>query len=197
MKASLNSICVFCGSSAGHDPLYAEVARRVGETLARRGIRLVYGGGRIGLMGEVARAALASGGEVVGVIPEALMRRELAYDDLTELHVVATMHERKALMAERSDGFIALPGGFGTFEELGEMLTWSQLGIHAKPVALLDVKGYYQPLLSLFDHAVTEGFVRPLHRSLVLADADPDRLLDVMARFVPPKVEKWATPDQT
>jgi uncharacterized protein (TIGR00730 family) len=197
VKASLNSICVFCGSSAGHDPLYAEVARRVGETLARRGIRLVYGGGRIGLMGEVARAALASGGEVVGVIPEALMRRELAYDDLTELHVVATMHERKALMAERSDGFIALPGGFGTFEELGEMLTWSQLGIHAKPVALLDVKGYYQPLLSLFDHAVTEGFVRPLHRSLVLADADPDRLLDVMARFVPPKVEKWATPDQT
>jgi uncharacterized protein (TIGR00730 family) len=193
----LHSICVFCGSSAGHDPLYAEIARRMGETLARRGIRLVYGGGRIGLMGEVARAALASGGEVVGVIPEALMRRELAYDDLTELHVVATMHERKALMAERSDGFIAMPGGFGTFEELCEVLTWSQLGIHAKPVALLDVKGYYRPLLSLFDHAVTEGFVRPLHRSLVLADEDAERLLDAMARFVPPTVEKWARPDQT
>jgi hypothetical protein len=193
----MRSICVFCGSSAGHDPLYAESARRMGETLARRGIRLVYGGGRIGLMGEVARAALASGGEVVGVIPEALMRRELAYDDLTELHVVATMHERKALMAERSDGFIAMPGGFGTFEEFCEVLTWSQLGIHAKPVALLDVKGYYRPLLSLFDHAVTEGFVRPLHRSLVVADEDPERLLDAMARFVPPKVEKWARPDQT
>jgi hypothetical protein len=197
VNRSLNSICVFCGSSAGHDPFYADVARRMGETLARRGIRLVYGGGRIGLMGEVARAALASGGEVVGVIPEALMRRELAYDDLTELHVVATMHERKALMAERSDGFIAMPGGFGTFEEFCEVLTWSQLGIHAKPVALLDVKGYYRPLLSLFDHAVTEGFVRPLHRSLVLADVDPERLLDAMARFVPPKVEKWARPDQT
>jgi uncharacterized protein (TIGR00730 family) len=192
----LSSICVFCGSSAGHDPVYADVARRMGETLARRGIRVVYGGGRIGLMGEVARAALASGGEVVGVIPEALMRRELAYDDLTELHVVATMHERKALMAERSDGFIAMPGGFGTFEEFCEVLTWSQLGIHAKPVALLNVKGYYRPLLSLFDHAVTEGFVRPLHRSLVLADADPERLLDAMASFVAPKLEKWARPDQ-
>jgi uncharacterized protein (TIGR00730 family) len=197
VNRSLNSICVFCGSSAGHDPLYADVARRMGETLARRGIRLVYGGGRIGLMGEVARAALACGGEVVGVIPEALMRRELAYDDLTELHVVATMHERKALMAERSDGFVAMPGGFGTFEELCEVVTWSQLGIHAKPVALLDVKGYYRPLLALFDHAVAEGFLRPLHRSLVLADADPERLLDAMASFVPPKVEKWAGPDQT
>jgi uncharacterized protein (TIGR00730 family) len=193
----MNSVCVFCGSSTGRDPLYAEVARRVGETLARRGLRLVYGGGRVGLMGEVARAALASGGEVVGVIPEALMRRELAYDDLTELHVVATMHERKALMAERADGFVALPGGFGTFEEFCEVLTWSQLGIHAKPVALLDVKGYYQPLLALFEHAVAEGFVRPLHRALVLSDADPDRLLDAMSRFVPPTVEKWVRPSET
>lgn len=163
----------------------------MGETLAARRLTLVYGGGRVGLMGEVARAALAAGGPVVGVIPQALMRKELAYEDLTELHVVASMHERKALMAERSDGFVAMPGGYGTFEEFCEVLTWAQLGFHSKPVALLDVNGYYRPLLALFDHAMAEGFVRPVHRRLVLADDEPGRLLDAMARHVPSTVEKW------
>jgi len=163
----------------------------MGETLAARRLTLVYGGGRVGLMGEVARAALAAGGPVVGVIPQALMRKELAYEDLTELHVVASMHERKALMAERSDGFVAMPGGYGTFEEFCEVLTWAQLGFHSKPVALLDVNGYYRPLLALFDHAMAEGFVRPVHRRLVLADDEPGRLLDAMAHHVPSTVEKW------
>jgi len=187
----VKAVCVFCGSSAGANPVYAEAARRMGETLAARRLTLVYGGGRVGLMGEVARAALAAGGPVVGVIPQALMRKELAYEDLTELHVVASMHERKALMAERSDGFVAMPGGYGTFEEFCEVLTWAQLGFHSKPVALLDVNGYYRPLLALFDHAMAEGFVRPVHRRLVLADDEPGRLLDAMAHHVPSTVEKW------
>ena len=187
----MKAVCVFCGSSAGANPVYAEAARRMGEMLAARRLTLVYGGGRVGLMGEVARAALAAGGPVVGVIPQALMRKELAYEDLTELHVVASMHERKALMAERSDGFVAMPGGYGTFEEFCEVLTWAQLGFHSKPVALLDVNGYYRPLLALFDHAMAEGFVRPVHRRLVLADDEPGRLLDAMAHHVPSTVEKW------
>jgi len=189
----VRTLCVFCGSSAGTRPLYAEAARLMGEALVARGITLVFGGGRIGLMGEIARTVLAGGGHVVGVIPRALVRKEIAYEDLTELHVVDSMHERKALMAERSDGFVAMPGGFGTFEEFCEVLTWSQLGFHHKPVGLLNVAGYFDGLLALFDHAVAEGFVRARHRSLVVAASDPTELLDRVAAYQPPPVEEWIT----
>lgn len=189
----LRTLCVFCGSSSGAGSVYSEAARRMGEALAARDITLVFGGGRVGLMGEIARTVLANGGHVVGVIPKALLRKEIAYEDLSELHVVDSMHERKALMAERSDGFVALPGGFGTLEEFCEVLTWAQLGFHHKPVALLNAAGYFDGLLALFDHAVTEGFVRPKHRSLVLAESDPARLLDRLAAYVPPAVEEWIT----
>jgi uncharacterized protein (TIGR00730 family) len=189
----MKTVCVFCGSSPGSRPVYAEAARRMGETLVARGVTLVYGGGRVGLMGEIARAALAAGGRVVGVIPRALLRKELVYEDLTELHVVESMHERKALMAERSEAFIAMPGGYGTLEEFCEVLTWAQLGFHHKAVALLNVAGYFDGLLALFDHAVTEQFVRPVHRAMVLAEADPGRLLDRLDEYRPPTVEKWIT----
>jgi uncharacterized protein (TIGR00730 family) len=189
----VRTLCIFCGSSAGSRPAYANAARRMGEALVARDITLVFGGGRVGLMGEIARAMLAAGGRVVGVIPKALVRKEIAYEDLTELHVVDSMHERKALMAERSDGFVAMPGGFGTFEEFCEVLTWSQLGFHHKPVALLNVAGYFDGLLALFEHAVAEGFVRPHHRSLVLADAAPEKLLDRLAAYQAPTVEQWIT----
>ncbi len=187
----MNSVCVFCGSSAGNDAAYAEAARRMGEALVRRGLTLVYGGGRIGLMGEIARAVLENGGRAIGVIPEALLRKELGYDDLTELHVVRTMHERKQMMADLADAFVAMPGGYGTFEEFCEVLTWAQLGIHAKPCALFNANGYYDGLLALFDHAVAEGFVRPLHRAMVLAETEPDAVLNALSRYVPPAVEKW------
>lgn len=190
---ALKTLCVFCGSSAGARPVYTDAAREMGEALVARDITLVFGGGRVGLMGEIARTVLAGGGRVVGVIPRALMRKEIAYEDLTELHVVDSMHERKAMMAERSDGFIAMPGGYGTFEEFCEVLTWSQLGFHHKPVALLNVAGYYDGLLALFDHAVAEAFVRPLHRSMVIAGSDPLALLDRLAAYRPPTVEKWIT----
>jgi len=189
-------ICVFCGSSAGARLEYAQAARAMGTLLAERGIGLVYGGGRVGLMGVVADAVLAAGGEAVGVIPEALMRREVGHVALTELHVVGSMHERKAMMADLSDGFIAMPGGYGTFEEFCEVLTWAQLGIHPKPCGLLNVAGYYAPLLAMFDHAVAEGFVRPTHRAIVLEAADPASLLERMASFAPPPTEKWISPDQ-
>jgi uncharacterized protein (TIGR00730 family) len=193
----LGTICVFCGSSAGGDPAYARAARRMGEVLAERGITLVYGGGRIGMMGAVAGAALAAGGNVIGVIPKNLQRRELAHDGLTELHVVTTMHERKQLMADLSDGFLAMPGGFGTFEELCEILTWSQLGMHAKPVGLLNVKDYYRGLLALFDHAVAEQFLQPRYRSMLITQSDPESLLDAMAQYEAPAVDKWLTPETT
>jgi uncharacterized protein (TIGR00730 family) len=187
---------VFCGSSSGGRPSYADAARLVGETLARRGTRLVYGGGRVGLMRVVADAALRAGGEVVGVIPEALVARELAHTGLTQLHVVRSMHERKALMADLSDGFLTLPGGFGTLEEFFEVLSWAQLGIHEKPCGLLDVDGYWQPLISLFDAAVAEGFVQAEHRSLVLTERDPELLLDCMASYKPAQTKKWIEPDE-
>jgi len=192
-RLALKTLCVFCGSSAGARPVYADAARKMGEALVARDITLVFGGGRVGLMGEIARTVLAGGGRVVGMIPKALVRKEIVYEDLTELHVVDSMHERKAMMAERSDGFIAMPGGYGTFEEFCEVLTWSQLGFHHKPVALLNVAGYYDGLLALFDHAVAEAFVRPLHRSMVIAESDPLTLLDRLAAFQPPTVEKWIT----
>jgi uncharacterized protein (TIGR00730 family) len=186
----MKRICVFCGSSPGHDPRYLEAARTMGHTLARRGLGLVYGGGSVGLMGAVADAALADGGEVVGVIPEVLQIRELAHRSLTRLHVVASMHERKALMAELSDGFVALPGGMGTLEELSEVLTWAQLGLHARPIGLLDVAGYYQPLADFLDRAVSAGFLRHAHRALLLVGHEPGALLDQFAAWRGPVLER-------
>jgi uncharacterized protein (TIGR00730 family) len=184
-------VCVFCGSSLGSRPAYADAARGLGEALARRRIGLVYGGGSIGLMGVVADAALAAGGEVIGVIPRALERRELAHGKLTRLDVVGSMHERKARMAELSDAFVALPGGLGTLEELAEVLTWAQLGLHRKPCALLDAGGYWRPLTAFLDHAVAERFVRHEHRAMVLVDDDPEALLDRLEVYAPPAVERW------
>ncbi len=169
-------VCVFCGSSMGSRPSYAEAARRVGETLAKNDRGLVYGGGRVGLMGVVADAALAAGGRVVGVIPNALATREVAHDGLTELHLVAGMHERKALMAARSAAFLALPGGFGTFEELFEVITWSILGFHNKPVGLLNVDHYYDPLIAMLDHAMAEGFLKRAHHGLIVVSDHPETL---------------------
>ncbi len=156
---------------------------------------MVFGGGHVGMMGAVAEAALGAGGEVIGVIPEGLMRRELAYEELTELIVTDTMHERKQRMADLSDGFMALPGGFGTFEEFCEIVTWAQLGVHQKPCALLNVAGYYDPLLAMFDHALGEGFLQPVHHGLVLADADPSALLQKMQSWEPPPLKRWLARD--
>ena len=183
---TIRSICVFCGASAGGDEAYRRGAATVGATLARRGIRLVYGGGRLGLMGAVADAALAAGGEVVGVIPRGLVDRELAHEGATELVVVETLHERKAEMAVRSDAFLALPGGLGTLEELAEVLSWAQLDLHAKPIGLLDVNGYFGALAVFLDHAVAEGFVAERHRRLLLRETDLDALLAAFEAWVPP-----------
>jgi uncharacterized protein (TIGR00730 family) len=163
----------------------------MGSTLAGRGLRLVYGGGRVGLMGALADAALDEGGEVVGVIPKALVEREVGHTGLSKLHIVGSMHERKKLMADLSDGFVALPGGYGTLEEFLEVLSWAQLSIHEKPCGLLDVDGFWKHLSSLFDTAVDEGFVPPEHRALVLAETDPQVLLEEMSRYTPPKTKKW------
>ena len=192
----MKHVCVFCGSSEGSRPIYAEAARHMGQELARRGLGLVYGGGKVGLMGAVADAALEAGGEVVGVIPDALVSKEIGHKGLSELHVVGSMHERKKLMADLSDGFVALPGGYGTFEELLEVLSWAQLSIHEKRWSLLDVVGYWRPLVSLFDRAVAEGFVRPDHRELVLMAEKPDELLDLMTRHEPPASKKWIDPEE-
>lgn len=189
-------ICVFCGSNLGISPVYKDAAVTLGRLLAARGIELVYGGGNIGLMGVLADAVLVSGGRVIGVIPESLMAKEVGHAGLTELHIVKSMHERKALMADLSDGFIAMPGGFGTFEEFCEIVTWSQLGIHSKPCGLLNVEGYYDPLLRLFDHAVREGFLREENRRLVLEDHDPEQLLGKMAQFHARVVGKWISGDE-
>jgi uncharacterized protein (TIGR00730 family) len=186
----MRRVCVFCGSSFGRRPEYQAATAALGTELARRGIGLVYGGGDVGLMGVVADAALDAGGEAIGVIPRALERREIAHARLSELHVVATMHERKALMAELSDGFVALPGGLGTLEELFEVVTWAQLGLHEKPCGLLDVDGFFEPLLTMLDHAVTAGFVHPEHRALLLVARDPASVLDQLAAHRPPGVEK-------
>lgn len=183
---AIRSICVFCGASVGHRPSYAAAAARTGTALARRGIRLVYGGGRLGLMGAVADAALAAGGAVTGVIPQGLVDREVAHPNLTELLVVETLHERKARMAELADAFLALPGGLGTLEELAEVLSWAQLGLHAKPIGLLDVEGYFDALESFLDHGVAEGFVAERHRRVLLRDDDLDRLLGRFDAWEPP-----------
>lgn len=188
---AMRRVCVFCGANPGERPLYLAAAHAVGRTLAERGIGVVYGGGSVGLMGAVADAALAAGGEVIGVIPRALELRELAHRRLTELVVVGSMHERKARMAELSDAFVALPGGMGTLEELSEVLTWGQLGLHERPCGLLDVGGYYRPLIAFFDAAVEEGFLRPEHRGMVHVEGDVARLLERFEAYRPPRLEKW------
>ncbi|HJW02178.1 MAG TPA: TIGR00730 family Rossman fold protein [Azospira sp.] len=192
----MQSICVFCGSNAGNKPIYRAEAEKLGRLLAERRIELIYGGGNIGLMGAVADACLAAGGSVVGVIPESLMGKEVAgrhvdHRNLTRLEVVDSMHTRKARMADLAEGFIALPGGFGTFEEFCEILTWGQLGFHKKPMGLLNVAGYYDGLLALFDHSVQEGFLRQQNRAMALADTDSGRLLDAMTAYTPEPVSKW------
>ena len=180
------SLCVYCGSSTGHDPSHAAAARALGARMAERGIGLVYGGGQVGLMGIIADAVLAAGGNVTGVIPAALMSTEVGHQHLTELLVVQDMHERKALMAEKADGFIAMPGGIGTLEELFEVMTWLQLGYHAKAVGVLNVNGFYDGLLGFLDRQRDEGYLRSEHRSLLIEDSDPDALLERIARFEMP-----------
>ena len=184
-------VCVFCGSSSGNRPAYARAARELGALLARRGIGLVYGGGNVGLMGIIADAALAAGGDVIGVMPQSLVEREVAHPGLTTLHVVRTMHERKQLMHDLSDAFIALPGGLGTLEEFFEVLTWGQLGMHAKPCAILDVEGYFEPMLVLLDRAVDDQMVKPDNRAMLIQDVAAERLLDRMAAYEPPAITKW------
>lgn len=184
-------LCVFCGSNAGQDPVYMETARLLGETLARNGIGLVYGGASVGLMGAVADAVLGKGGHVIGVMPQALVDKEIAHTGLSDLRVVGSMHERKALMAELSDGFIALPGGLGTFEELFEVWTWAQLGYHKKPCALLNVSGFYDKLAHFLDDVVERGFVKPVHRAMLIVKDEPAALIDAIRSYEPPKVEKW------
>ena len=187
----LSAVAVYCGSNSGNDPAYAQAAASLGRTLAGRGIRLVFGGGDVGLMGVVSGAVLGSGGEAHGVITEALRVKEIARGGLTSLRVVETMHERKAAMADAADAFVMLPGGFGTFDEFFEVLTWTQLGIHVKPCGILDVAGYFAPLRAMIDSAVTAGFVHPAHRDMVLMDDDPARLLDRLASWTPVTVSKW------
>jgi uncharacterized protein (TIGR00730 family) len=189
-------VCVFCGASSGRLPEYAEAARAFGTAAAARGLGVVYGGGRVGLMGAVADAALAGGGEVIGVIPQELVDRELAHGGLSELHVVGSLHERKRLMAELSDGFVALPGGFGTLDELLEQLTWSQLGLHEKPVGLFDVEEYWRPLIALARHATDEGFVRESDLGAIAVGTDAEGLLDRLGRMTRearPR-PKWSRP---
>jgi uncharacterized protein (TIGR00730 family) len=187
----LRRVCVYCGSSRGNDPRYAEVARGFGELLAERGVGVVFGGGRVGLMGAVADGALAKGGEVIGVIPEKLRDRELAHLGVSELFVVDSMHARKTMMAQLADAFVAMPGGYGTLEEIFEVTTWAQLNYHLKPVGLLNVGGYYDRLLEFLAHAAGEGFIRPIHRGLLVADAGPAALLERLARVEIPHIGRW------
>jgi uncharacterized protein (TIGR00730 family) len=189
-------ICVYLGSSPGSRPDYTAAAERLAAVLAGRGLGLVYGGAHVGTMGVIADAVMAAGGDVIGVIPRALQDKEVAHRSLTELHVVGSMHERKLLMMDLSDGFVCLPGGTGTLEELFETFTWLQLGIHAKPIGLLDVAGYWSGLVGFLDHAVAEGFVRREHADLLLVDDDPGRLLDRFATWEPPTLSKWAGRDE-
>ncbi len=191
----MHTICVLCGSSPGRRPDYLRAAEALAEALVQRGIRVVYGGAAVGTMGALADAALRAGGEVVGVIPQALVDAEVAHRSLTDLRVVGSMHERKAAMVALSDGFVALPGGLGTLDELAEVATWSQLGLHAKPIGLLDPLGYFDLLLRFLDHAVAERFLRGEHRALLLHERTPAALLDAMAAWTPPAVAKWVTAD--
>jgi uncharacterized protein (TIGR00730 family) len=191
----MKRICVFCGSSQGSRPEYRAAAEEMAAELVRRNIGLVYGGGNVGLMGVIADAVLKAGGEAVGVIPEHIMSREIGHEGLTKLHVVQSMHERKALMADLSDAFIAMPGGFGTLEEFCEVVTWTQLGLHAKPCGILNVREFYTPLLAMFDHAVEEQFLKPENRALVLARESPAELIGALEEWRPTHVEKWLDRD--
>ena len=193
----LERICVFAGSNPGAQPQYTAAAASLGGAIAAQGIEVVYGGGNVGLMGTLADATLAAGGRVTGVIPSGLLERELAHQGLSNLEVVASMHERKARMAELADGFIALPGGIGTLEELFEVLTWAQLGIHRKPCGLLDICNYYAPLMRFLRHAVTERFVADEHREMLLVDSDGARLISRFAAYSAPQVEKWLDASET
>jgi uncharacterized protein (TIGR00730 family) len=191
---SAKRICVFCGSNIGSNAIYREAAATAGRTLAERGLGLVYGGGAVGLMGVVADTVIAAGGHVIGVIPRALVEKEVEHRGIQDLREVGTMHERKQEMASLSDAFLAMPGGYGTMDEFCEVLTWSQLGLHRKPCGLLNVAGFFDPLLAFFDHAVAQGFLKPEHRALILDDADPLRLIDRLLKAHVPLVKKWITP---
>jgi uncharacterized protein (TIGR00730 family) len=190
-QTTIRRLCVYCGSAFGARESYREGAVRLGGLIAERGIELVYGGGHVGLMGAVADGALAAGGHVIGVIPRALMDRELGHTGIQDLRVVADMHERKMTMADLAGGFIAMPGGWGTLEELTEMLTWLQLGIHAKPIGLLNLDGYYDGFLTFAERMIEEAFVRPEHRTLLNVEADPEALLARLMTPMPPPIDKW------
>jgi uncharacterized protein (TIGR00730 family) len=192
----MRHLCVFSGSSPGAKPLYREAAAALGTVMAREQVALVYGGASVGLMGAIADAVLAGGGEAIGVIPRALFEREIAHSALTKLHVVGSMHERKALMAELSDGFVALPGGIGTFEEIFEMWTWAQLGSHHKPCALFNVAGFYDQLLSFLDFVVDEAFVKPVHRKMLMVETQPEALLAALQDYRSVAVPKWIGRDE-
>ncbi|MEW4569964.1 TIGR00730 family Rossman fold protein [Tautonia sp. JC769] len=193
----MQSVCVFCGSSPGADPAYRAAAVSMGRLLAEQGRTLVYGGGSVGLMGVLADAALEHGGDVVGVIPQSLLDREVGHRELPELHVVGSMHERKAMMAELADGFLAMPGGIGTLEEFFEIWTWGQLGLHRKPFGLLDVEGFYQPMLGFLDRMVEQRFVRPEHRAMLIVARQPVTLLAAMEAYTPPPVPNWIDREAT
>ncbi|MCK9211174.1 MAG: TIGR00730 family Rossman fold protein [Ignavibacteriaceae bacterium] len=186
----MKRLCVFCGSSFGANPAYVKAANDLGTAIAKRGIGLVYGGARVGLMGEIASSVIKAKGEVIGVIPKDLLEKEVAYTDLSDLRVVGSMHERKFLMAELSDGFIALPGGLGTLEEIFEIITWAQLNFHNKPCGLLNIHGYYNDLIKFLDHTVEEKFIEPEHRAMIVIDDDPESLLEKFLIYEPPKVDK-------
>ncbi len=192
----MKTLCVYCGSRPGTDPAYVEAGKQLGRLLVARDIGLVYGGAGIGVMGAVANAVLAGGGRAIGIIPEALAVKEVAHEGLTEQLVVRSMHERKALMAERSDGFVALPGGWGTFEEIFEVLTWAQLGFHEKPCGLLNVNGYYDHLHAFLEHAIESGFVPSVCRDMLMVESDPELLLDRYAAYRAPTVRKWITREE-
>lgn len=192
----MKRICVFCGSQVGANPRYRQAAQDLGHLLVQRGYGLVYGGGHIGLMGVIADTVLQDGGEVIGVIPEAMVARELAHRGVTQLHVVASMHERKARMAELAEAFIALPGGYGTLEEFFEVVTWAQLGIHRKPIGLLNVAGYFDALATFIEHTITEGFIRPEHRQLIVLAEHPHVLLETLTHHTVPAIRPGLTPKE-
>lgn len=193
----MKSICVYCGSSPGKSETYSKAARHLGGALAERGIKLVYGGASVGIMGVLADAVLEHGGQAVGVIPEALVKKEVAHHHLSELHVTGSMHERKMLMAELADGFIALPGGIGTLEEIFEIWTWAQLGFHKKPFGMLNIDGYYDSLIAFLDHTVAERFVNQPQRSMLMVETDSGILLERLSNYVAPNVEKWIGHEET
>ena len=193
----MRSVCVFCGSKVGRNGEYREAAAELGRELLRRRLTLVFGGGSVGLMGVVADTVLQGGGKVTGVIPRALSRKELRRPHVEDMHVVDSMHERKAIMSELADAFIALPGGFGTLEELFEVISWAQLGIHRKAVGLFNIAGYFDPLIRFIDHAIAEGFIKRQYRELFLVSSDPAELLDLLARYKPPILKRWMSRTQT